>query len=528
MSQLIELHYDEGDKTARYRATLTDSALSALEGGLSHWIPVSSLERWNEQEGVCIVVEPGTGVRREDLRLRSDRIVSFCAVERSAVESEAARSPYSPSLRRKLELFFERPLAEAVLLSESASSTDLVNYDVAIDHLAVQHASEHERFGYAKNESVDQHKPLGSVLAEQGPESKIALQPIQRVQLPVGPDESRLCMTEGVHLLVTDFGRFALSLSKPFMKMDDSITFEVLASTEETALRALEEVRSARDQLNVFRGQTISIARGGLGGMRVDFASISYPERDDVVLGGGVMELIERQAMGPRDHRERLLREGFTTRRGLLLHGPPGTGKTLTVRYLLGRFSDHTRVMLTGDALECLKDAYAIARSLVPSVVVLEDVDLVGGDRESNRFAPVLHSLLDALDGLERQDDITTVLTTNRPELLEEALAQRPGRVDQAVEIGLPGPAERRLLLERFSRDMKLDADLGGYVRSTQGATGAFIEEFLRRAVIVGAQEGAQAVTSHHLDAALAELTASGDTMTREIVGFSAPEGLGA
>ncbi len=524
MVQLIELHYDEGDKTARYRATLTESALTELESGLSPWTPVSSLERWNEREGICIAVEPGTGSRRESLRLRSDRILSYCSVDESEVQSEAERSPYSPSLRRKLELFFERPLAETVLLSESESSTELVNYDVAIGSVVEQHASEHERFGFVKNESADQHKPLGSVLAEQGPESKIALQPIQRVQLPVGPGEFRLCMTEGVHLLITGFGRFALSLSKPFMRMDDSITFEVLACTEATALRALEEVKSARDQLNVFRGQTISIRRGGMGGMGVEFTSLDYPKRDDVVLASGVMDLIERQAMGPRDHRERLLNEGFTTRRGLLLHGPPGTGKTLTVRYLLGRFSDHTRIMLTGGALECLKGAYTLARALAPSVVVLEDVDLVGGDRESNPFAPVLHSLLDALDGLERHDDITTVLTTNRPELLEEALAQRPGRVDQAVEIGLPGPAERRLLLERFSRDMQRDADLEDYVRSTEGATGAFIEEFLRRAVILGASEGSQAVTSDHLDAALDELTQSGDTMTREIVGFSAPE----
>ena len=47
------------------------------------------------------------------------------------------------------------------------------------------------------------------------------------------------------------------------------------------------------------------------------------------------------------------------------------------------------------------------------------------------------------------------VLTTNRPEVLEPALAARPGRVDQVIEIGLPAEAERRLLVECYAGGLR-------------------------------------------------------------------------
>jgi len=45
------------------------------------------------------------------------------------------------------------------------------------------------------------------------------------------------------------------------------------------------------------------------------------------------------------------------------------------------------------------------------------------------------------MDGLGEDADVTFVLTTNRADLLEPALAQRPGRVDHAAELPLPDAA---------------------------------------------------------------------------------------
>ena len=45
----------------------------------------------------------------------------------------------------------------------------------------------------------------------------------------------------------------------------------------------------------------------------------------------------------------------------------------------------------------------------------------------------LLNKLLNEMDGLKGDADILFLLTTNRPEALEQALAARPGRVDQAI-----------------------------------------------------------------------------------------------
>jgi cell division protease FtsH len=78
---------------------------------------------------------------------------------------------------------------------------------------------------------------------------------------------------------------------------------------------------------------------------------------------------------------------------------------------------------------------------MLPAVVVLEDVDLVAEERSFGPASnPVLFDLLDSMDGAAPDADLLFLLTTNRADLLEPALAARPGRVDVAVEIACPTP----------------------------------------------------------------------------------------
>src|SRR5205807_376366 len=82
---------------------------------------------------------------------------------------------------------------------------------------------------------------------------------------------------------------------------------------------------------------------------------------------------------------------------------------------------------------------------LQPAIIVLEDVDLVAEHRGFGPgSSPVLFDLLDAMDGAAADADLLFVLTTNRADLLEPALAARPGRVDVAIEIDPPDEEGRR------------------------------------------------------------------------------------
>jgi ATP-dependent 26S proteasome regulatory subunit len=215
---------------------------------------------------------------------------------------------------------------------------------------------------------------------------------------------------------------------------------------------------------------------------------------------------------------------GQHVKRGLLLHGPPGTGKTLTVRYVAGRSGDHTVVVLTGGGLGMIRPACSLARMLQPSIVVLEDVDLIAQHRGYVETNPLLFDVLNQMDGIDEDADVSFLLTTNRADLLEPALAARPGRVDLALEIPLPDDEGRRRLLELYGRDLDLRiSDAEAVVRRTAGVTASFVKELVRKAALLSALEGggdgAPVVTDRHMALALDELLAEESEMTRALLG---------
>ncbi|HTT52277.1 MAG TPA: AAA family ATPase [Streptosporangiaceae bacterium] len=88
-----------------------------------------------------------------------------------------------------------------------------------------------------------------------------------------------------------------------------------------------------------------------------------------------------------------------------------------------------------------------MARALQPSVVVVEDVELLAGPGEAVRGHPELARLLHEMDGLSPDASVTFLLTAGQADALEEALAARPGRIDHTARLPLPDAAARRRLL---------------------------------------------------------------------------------
>ena len=164
--------------------------------------------------------------------------------------------------------------------------------------------------------------------------------------------------------------------------------------------------------------------------------------------------------------------------------------------------------------------ACQLARSLEPAMVVLEDVDLIAQDRSHYESAPLLFELLNAMDGLEEDADIVFVLTSNRPETLEPALAARPGRIDLAVELPLPDAAARRRLFELYGRGLALEVpDWEPVVAATDGTSPAFIRELFRHAALSVAEDGRAAVSAVDLMAAVSELKEQSGRLTAALLG---------
>jgi hypothetical protein len=352
--------------------------------------------------------------------------------------------------------------------------------------------------------------------------------------LPNGPGTTLGCLRLALLLVADSRGRYVVMVQSP-AEHHPGLEVEVAGLPTHDAQAVLAELDQLRAELNVYRGHLLDVSLDAFGGLVLGFAPPSGLARDAVVLPEAVLARAERHALGVASHRQALLDAGQHLKRGLLLYGPPGTGKTHTTRYLLGQMDDYTRLVLTGRTLVAVGPVTELARALQPAVVVLEDVDLVAEDRSMGpASSPVLFDLLDAMDGAAPDADLLFLLTTNRADLLEPALAARPGRVDVAVEIALPDAAARERLLTLYGRDVPLaitDADVATAVERTDGTTASFLKELIRRAVLEALHDdpALPAVTGAHLAAALDDLLDAAQGVTRTLLGVGvSPEDLPA
>jgi hypothetical protein len=357
--------------------------------------------------------------------------------------------------------------------------------------------------------------------------------PTEYVNVPIGPHETLACLEFAVVLVSRPEGPLGLFVQRGSEHGPSAgLSVQAAAAEAEAARAFLADLRAEMGRADVHRGKVITVGTTPQGGPRVEFLERPSMDAGELVLPGGVLDRIERHVLGPTRHRDALLAGGRHLGRGLLLWGPPGTGKTHTIRYLIGRLTDATVIVLSGGSLYSVGAFGGLARRLAPSVVVLEDVDLVAEERSFGLMGgdggPVLFELMNEMSGLGEDADIAFVLTTNRPDVLEPALAMRPGRIDLALEIPLPDDAARRRLLDLYARglDARID-DPGTIVARTAGMTASFFKELLRAAAPTAAEDGRAWVTDADVAAALDDLLSQGAALTRVLLGARRDEAEG-
>ena len=373
--------------------------------------------------------------------------------------------------------------------------------------------------------------PPGSAFGEAGVGAPVS------IDLPCGPDgQTRPCVSNGIYLVRDGGDRLAMMFKPAGLGMRHTeMTLQVTGTSQDRAEEVLREIRALADERSVFRGQVISfgpeVFGPAAGSTPLAFLPRPSVARSEIVLPDELLADIERQVAGIARHSGRLLASGQHLKRGVLLYGAPGTGKTHTVRYLLSRLPQVTVIAISGRALGRITEACSVARTLQPAVIVVEDVDLIAEERTARPGEhPLLFQLLNEMEGLNSAADVTFLLTTNRADLLEPALAARPGRVDLAAELPLPDTDARRALLRLYQGNLVLDGvDLGPVIDRTEGVTAPFLRELLRRAALLAAEaddedDGEKAdapirVAGAHLTAALDQLLGSRGRLTRVLLG---------
>ncbi len=407
------------------------------------------------------------------------------------------------------------------VVTEEVAAHRLVDADIALDELASGDPTG-RLIGIAGD--MRHHMTLGDLLQFGRRGGGVAVGQVDYLRLDTGPrpEDRRQVVTAGVRLFAFEGSPVAVRVQgrNPQFGRENAI-YEVLAPEREVAEALVGRLRALMDERSIMRGQVLTFARDPYG---QGLAGITFIERpmlsaDDVVLPPGTLARIEHHVVGIGQQRARLESHGQHLKRGVLLYGPPGTGKTHTVRYLLSQTPGTTAVLLSGGALEHIHAAAKVARAHQPAIVVLEDVDLIAEDRSfTTGPQPLLFEVLDALDGLDSDADVAFLLTTNRVEDLEVALAQRPGRVDLAAQIPLPDLEGRLALLQLYGRHLFGDEALATAAERAEGTTASFAKELVRRAVLGAALEETSP-EDRHLAAALDELLSDTETLTRSLLG---------
>jgi len=352
--------------------------------------------------------------------------------------------------------------------------------------------------------------------------------PVQYANIQLDGDKRLACVQGGLYLIKAEQRIVILMRPKgvEFGGGAGGVMLDIMTVDKALAEATMAELVSAINRHNIYRGKILSIDKKdnpvATTGTGIKFHNVAPVERDKIILPEGLLKRIERQTVEVGQYSEALRAANRRMKRGILFHGKPGTGKTLTAMYLASAMKERTVLVLTGRSLGLIESSCELARWLAPSMVIIEDVDLIAEDRTHAANSPVMFELLNQMDGINDDVDVLFLLTTNRPEILEPALAARPGRVDQAYEIPLPDVECRRRLFELYGKGLTMELqnqDL--YIKRTAGASGAFINELMRKAALFAAPDGSPIVVKDkHMDEALHELVIVGGTLTKSLLGF--------
>jgi hypothetical protein len=439
----------------------------------------------------------------------------------------------SPMQKKLKEHFGRLPVEETATTARSFPLASRVDVQLAIDQFFAGHGTStllgiHSAMGH--------ETPTLAHLFTRGP-FPVDIGPLQHDDIDVGEESPVRCLKNGLWLAHRSDMPFAVLLSPAIQfGMVGGIHVELAVPKGERGLQFSEDFfRQLELRVNsggTYRGRVISLESqreySGRGGA-VKVHRLRPVQREEVILPEKTLGLLDRNVGSFIKARNHIKSLGLSAKKGLLFYGPPGTGKTLTIHYLAGHLLQHTTLLITAEQVGLLDEYFRLARFLQPSLVVVEDVDLIARAREQMGSAceeVLLNKLLNEMDGLREDADVIFILTTNRPDQLEPALASRPGRIDQAIEFPLPDEQGRSKLVKLYARGVQLSEQLTKLiVRRTKGASPAFIKELMRRAAQFQFEIGEKGeLKQSAVDNAIEEMVFSGGTLNLKLLGGSSTD----
>ncbi|MCL5258022.1 MAG: ATP-dependent zinc metalloprotease FtsH [Patescibacteria group bacterium] len=246
-------------------------------------------------------------------------------------------------------------------------------------------------------------------------------------------------------------------------------------------------------------GQIFSFSKSGV--------RIYNPQKDRITFKdiAGLVEAKEevQEIIEFLKNQDRFVRLGAQIPKGVLLVGPPGSGKTLLARAVacesnvpfLHISGSEFVEMFVGVGAGRVRDTFAMAKKLAPSILFVDELDAVGRARgvglggTHEEREQTLNQILVEMDGLEKNSGVIVLSATNRPDVLDQALL-RPGRFDRKIVLDLPDIKGREDILTIHLRDKKIGKiNLRQVAERTPGFTGADLANLANEAAILAARK---------------------------------------
>lgn len=227
----------------------------------------------------------------------------------------------------------------------------------------------------------------------------------------------------------------------------------------------------------------------------------------------------------PIKYPESFTRLGIKPPGGVLLFGPPGCSKTMVAKaiatesqlnFLSIKGSDIFSKWV-GESERAIRDVFKRARSVAPCIIFIDEVDALGGERETVQKTGgnavqerVLSQLLTEMDGIIPLENVVIIAATNRPDRIDKALL-RPGRLDRIIYVPLPDNSTRKQLFELQFKKMPIEKLVNSeqLALETNGYSGAEIVAVCNEAAFKALEESilANIVRKDHFEIALQIVT---------------------
>ena len=306
-------------------------------------------------------------------------------------------------------------------------------------------------------------------------------------QCPISGTEMRIVIEsllyKGGGDLVVHVGLELFPLSEEMNHLNDSLYEEQILSIRESTEKFVQKLWKDFE--------TYQREKGLLKNSKFDATITQLNPKgrtfDDMILSDSKKKLLDENIFAILSNSERLIERGVETNRGIMLAGPPGVGKSLTIDAVISK-ADCTVVFTNFLMLrENMEWIFELSRRYAPTVLILEDIDALGitAQRGEGGSGAGLSTLLNCMDGINSNNGVISVATSNHPEQMDWALIARPGRFD--VRIDYPYPEKdvlksiMELKLSAYQIDENLDLD-ALVNRMPLGFTGSHIHDIVNQA----------------------------------------------